>query len=78
MSTNLEQVIFERVRALPVAQQEEVFKFVERLAAPADARRPLSEIAAELMKDVPPEATDQLPTDGAENHDHYLYGPPKK
>ncbi|MEJ7714068.1 MAG: hypothetical protein WKF84_30525 [Pyrinomonadaceae bacterium] len=35
-------------------------------------------MADELLKDVPREVIDQLPIDGAENHDHYLYGAPKK
>lgn len=78
MSTNLEEAIQERVRALPVEQQEEILRFVERLAAPAEARKTLGEIADELIKDVPPEVIARLPVDGAENHDHYLYGARKK
>ncbi len=31
-----------------------------------------------LMADVPDEVLAKLPTDGAENHDHYLYGWPKR
>ncbi len=40
--------------------------------------KPLWEFAQDLMKDAPPEALVQLPTDGAKNHDHYLYGTPKQ
>jgi hypothetical protein len=36
------------------------------------------QIAQELMADFPPEAIAQLPEDGAEQHDHYIYGIPKK
>lgn len=32
----------------------------------------------EAIKDVPPEEWEKLPTDGAINHDHYLYGSPKR
>ena len=32
----------------------------------------------EEMADAPEEVLAQLPTDGAENHDHYLYGWPKR
>ena len=30
-----------------------------------------------LRKSVPPEAWDNMPTDGAKNYKHYLYGHPK-
>ncbi len=32
----------------------------------------------EIMRDVPEEALRRLPADGAEQHDHYLYGSPRK
>lgn len=40
--------------------------------------RPISEIIAEIMSDVPPEVLAQLPKDGASHHDHYIYGWPKR
>jgi hypothetical protein len=30
------------------------------------------------MQDVPPEIMAQMPTDGASQHDHYIYGWPKR
>jgi hypothetical protein len=36
------------------------------------------EFAQELVADLPPEVLEQLPRDGATNHDHYLYGAPKR
>ena len=46
--------------------------------APAPTMKPLWEIAADLLKDVPQEVLDRLPTDGAAQHDHYIYGTPKR
>ena len=40
--------------------------------------RPVWELFEEFTKDLPDEVLAQLPTDGAEQHDHYLYGVPKK
>jgi hypothetical protein len=40
--------------------------------------RPISEVIAEIMKDVPPEELAQLPKDGASQVDHYVYGLPKR
>ena len=41
-------------------------------------RRHISEVIRDNTKDVPRELLDQLPRDGASQHDHYLYGSPKK
>ena len=32
----------------------------------------------ELTRDLPPEAFARMPTDGASQHDHYIYGSPKR
>ena len=41
-------------------------------------RKPLWERAAELRQSIPAEEWDKLPTDGARQLDHYLYGSPKR
>jgi hypothetical protein len=43
-----------------------------------EPRRHISEIILDIVSDVPREAFESLPTDGASEHDHYLYGSPKK
>lgn len=43
-----------------------------------ESPRHISEIIGEIMSDVPSEMMDSLPTDGASEHDHYIYGWPKK
>jgi Arc/MetJ-type ribon-helix-helix transcriptional regulator len=40
--------------------------------------RPIGEIIDELMSDVPAEVLDRMPIDGAEQHDHYVYGTPRR
>jgi hypothetical protein len=45
--------------------------------SPASAR-PISEVIEEIMSDVPPEEFAKLPKDGASEHDHYIYGWPKR
>jgi predicted DNA-binding antitoxin AbrB/MazE fold protein len=42
------------------------------------ARRSISERLAELAESVPEEVVDSWPKDGASQHDHYLYGAPKR
>ena len=41
-------------------------------------RRNIAEIIRENMQDVPPEVMASMPTDGAAQHDHYIYGWPKR
>lgn len=36
------------------------------------------EVAAQLTQDIPTTVLDSLPVDGAAQHDHYLYGTPKR
>jgi hypothetical protein len=43
-----------------------------------DRKRPIWEVIAEIVKEIPEEDLDRIPHDGAENHDHYLYGAPKR
>ena len=40
--------------------------------------KPIWEIAQELTQDMTIEEIAQLPKDGAEQHDHYIYGIPKR
>jgi hypothetical protein len=46
-----------------------------RHRAPA---KPIWEVFAEILADTPEEEYRKLPTDGAEQHDHYIYGSPKR
>ena len=41
-------------------------------------RKPLWERAAELRQSIPPEEWDKVPTDGARQLDHYIYGSPRR
>jgi len=48
---------------------------------PKSARGPLQEAAdiiLDSMRDVPPEIMATMPEDGATQHDHYIYGWPKR
>lgn len=82
MSANLEQEILTRLRSLSEEKQQEVLRFVEaaerQAAAERNRHRPIWEVVAEIRAEVPEEEWDNEPTDGSYNHDHYLYGAPKK
>jgi hypothetical protein len=62
----------------PLLQEVLDFLLSARSEKYPETRQPIWQIAQEIMADVPPEIIAQLPTDGAEQHDHYLYGTPKR
>ncbi len=84
MSANLEQAILKKLQALPDGKQQQELALVdalldkEQLAPPESTRRPISEIFEELSSQIPLEEWAELPRDGAEQHDHYLYHSPKR
>lgn len=41
-------------------------------------RKPIWKVAELLIQDMTEEELNQLPTDGAEQHDRYIYGTPKQ
>jgi hypothetical protein len=45
---------------------------------PKREARPIWDVILDNMKDVPAEEFARLPKDGASEHDHYLYGHPKR
>ncbi|MDH3599705.1 MAG: hypothetical protein OEU26_08735 [Candidatus Tectomicrobia bacterium] len=45
---------------------------------PEKVRKPIWEIADELFGEIPDEELERLPTDGSVQHDHYIYGTPKR
>ena len=46
-------------------------------ATVTQVNKPIWEIAQELTQDITEDELNQLPTDGAEQHDHYIYGTPE-
>ena len=66
---NVEDVIMQALETAPIPESQ------------SPASRPRQSIArfiVESMKDVPPEIMATMPTDGASQHDHYIYGWPKR
>jgi hypothetical protein len=55
--------------------------WLQRIAEGESAARPLqtaADIILSGMRDVPPELIATIPTDGASQHGHYIYGWPKR
>jgi hypothetical protein len=65
-----------RVRGLSAEQYAR--QVLEQALASATARRPLADRIREIWTDIPDEVRAKLPPDGASQHDHYIYGIPKR
>ncbi len=68
---------------LAALEDEEIVKVVDfmkdlRKEKKAKKARPISAIFEELSNEISLEEWQELPSDGAENHDHYLYGTRKQ
>ena len=55
-----------------------VLERIHAQAPTADVKRSLSARIREIWADLPPEVRAKLPADGASQHDHYIYGVPKR
>lgn len=77
MQTDVEQEIVNIVKILPADKQKLLLEHAEKLA---DSESPASiwDRIIEQGKKIPDEVWAELPTDGSEQHDHYLYGSPKR
>ncbi|HZU35970.1 MAG TPA: antitoxin family protein [Gemmataceae bacterium] len=67
-----ENGVLKPAQPLPFKEHESVRITVET-AGPTLAERIVARARA-----LPPEVLDQLPADGAAQHDHYIYGTPKR
>ncbi len=77
-SQMIQQAVIEQLALLSLESQQKVLAYAEELAQPKTDGQSLWETIQECAKDVPPEAWEEVPPDGALNHDHYLYGAPKR
>jgi hypothetical protein len=77
---NTKQLLLQEIEKSPEPLLQEVLDFLllTRSKHNPEIRKPIWQIAQDIMADVPPEIIAQLPADGAEQHDHYIYGTPKR
>ncbi|WP_416674109.1 DUF2281 domain-containing protein [Egbenema bharatensis] len=79
--TNAIEQILAKLQHFSPERQQQVLDFVEFLdqkTQPQPAEKTIWEEVDELMAEVPDEEWKKLPTDGSYQHDHYLYGTPKR
>jgi hypothetical protein len=82
MNPELAKKISDKIATLPEDEQEMVLEYIEsrielRSRTERD-ERPIWEVLTEMSDAIPLEEWEKLPSDGSVNHDHYLYGAPKR
>lgn len=85
--------VFHPVNPVDLAEHQRVIVIIDEAAASEDQpdrtngqaahvapgpKKHIWEIADDLLSDIPEEAFEELPTDGATQLDHYIYGTPKR
>jgi hypothetical protein len=85
LSPEREAVLTAQAKARGLTIEQWLLRLAEQSAEVAPATeaadrddRPIWEVIGENMKDVSCEEFAKLPRDGASEHDHYLYGHPKR
>lgn len=74
----VEEQIVNKLRTLSDKEREDVLRYVNGVIDGHGRKPSLGEQIAAIFADVPDEVWEKLPTDGAEQHDHYIYGTPKR
>jgi hypothetical protein len=75
---SLSKIVMAKLQKLSAAEQQQVLNFVEFLTQKQVSCKPIWEEFDEIIQAVPEAEWDYLPIDVALQHDHYLYGTPKK
>ena len=67
-----------KARAQGVSAEQCAQQLLKQALASAGVGRPLSARIREIWADMPDEVRAKLPADGSGQHDHYIYGVPKR
>lgn len=74
----VEQQIIEKIQTLSAEEREQVLRYVEDVLSKRHRKQTLGEKIKEIVADIPDEVWEKIPNDGSEQHDHYIYGTPKR
>ena len=70
------------LQAKAAAEGLSLAEWIQQIAEAAQptsrSQRHIADLICEDMRDVPPEIMEAMPKDGASQHDHYIYGWPKR
>ena len=71
------ELIIQEIQQIPEIELTQILNFVRAIKEKTNSNpteyKPIWEVADDIIKDIPEEVLETLPTDGAEKHDYYLY-----
>jgi hypothetical protein len=71
------EIIIQELQQIPEIELTQILNFVRAIKEKNNLKpteyKPIWEVADDILKDIPEEVLETLPTDGAEKHDYYLY-----
>ncbi len=76
-----EDGVFRPLEPVRLKEHQEVtlvLETTEGAASETSEEKPIWEVAADLVRDIPEDVLSTVPTDGSAQHDHYLYAAPKR
>ena len=74
----LKEEVIRHVKTLPDDRLREVLRFVESLHTSDLPSQSIEERIATIVSEESEEVWEDVPSDGAQHHDHYIYGRPKQ
>ncbi|KHG40945.1 MULTISPECIES: hypothetical protein [Aphanizomenon] len=73
----IKEIIIQEIQQIPEIELTQILNFVRAIKEKTNSKpteyKPIWEVADDIIKDIPEEVLETLPTDGAEKHDYYLY-----
>ena len=73
----LREELIRQVRILPEDRLQDVLHFVESLRSSEQSTASVEDKIAAIVEEQSRDVWEGVPADGAERHDHYIYGRPK-
>ena len=73
----IKEIIIQEIQQIPEIELTQILNFIRAIKEKTNSKpteyKPIWEVADDIIKDIPEEVLETLPTDGAEKHDYYLY-----
>jgi hypothetical protein len=77
-ASGLRQEVIREMETLPDDQVRNVLRFIKSLRQRSRSTRSIDEKIEAIVDEAPDDIWKNVPADGAEQHDHYIYGAPKQ
>ena len=71
------ELIIQEIEQIPEIELTQILNYIRAVKEKSNSQpteyKPIWEVADDIIKDIPEEVLETLPSDGAEKHDYYIY-----